>query len=118
MLQEDTQADGRLDGAPLESIQEHRLPSPPQATLKKRAQSYTDFHYAVRAVLGKGQKGIERRKSVSRLGDKKQSSLAEDGIETDLDFADWYNTIEQSLLDSSHDEFTYVLGMRPLASHI
>ena len=116
-MQEDTQADGRPDGAPLESIQEHKLPSPPQATLKKRAQSYTDFHYAVRAVLGKEQKGVERSKSVSRLSDRNQRSLVEDVVETDLDFADWYNTIEQSLLDSSHDEFTYVLGIRPFARH-
>lgn len=29
-------------------------------------------------------------------------------IKDDLEFADWYDSIEDDLLDASHDEYTYV----------
>ena len=64
---------------------------PPKATLLRRAQSYTDFHYAARAVL-KGNKKEKRAKVL-------------DGIKNELDFADWYNSLEDELLEASHDQF-------------
>lgn len=66
---------------------------PPPATVAKRAQSYADFHYAVQAVLGQD----EQPKS------KTESSETE--IVSDLDFADWYNDLENQLLDSSHNNY-------------
>ena len=62
---------------------------PPKATVARRAQSYTDFHYAAKAVL----KGNGKREE-----DK--------GIQNELDFADWYETLENDLLEASHDPYT------------
>jgi len=71
------------------------IKSPPKATLSRRAQSYSDFHYAVRAVLepdgaaqGKGKKETEGVK-----------------VKTDLDFGDWYQGLEEELLEASHSDY-------------
>lgn len=71
---------------------------PPAATLSKRAQSYSDFHYAVRAVLG--QDGATTDDQT-----KTKSENKEPQIKNDLDFADWYNDLEDQLLDSSHKDY-------------
>ena len=74
---------------------------PPEATLTRRSQSYSDFHYAVKAVLGHEEKKPRRRSSQLK---------EETEIRTELDFSDWYHGIEHELLDSSHDEYTSVLS--------
>ena len=92
----------------LGSIEESNISGPPQATLKRRAQSYTDFHHAVRAVLGKDER---TRDSGSRRTCSEDFSAegvkVEAAIRDDLDFADWYHDLEHALLDSSNDEYTY-----------
>ena len=75
---------------------------PPEATLIRRAQSYSDFHDAVKAVLGKDAAGKEKEK------DKGAAKLEDVGIKSELDFADWYHDLEHELLDSSHDDYTLV----------
>ena len=75
---------------------------PPEATLIRRAQSYSDFHDAVKAVLGKDTAGKEKEK------DKGAAKLEDVGIKSELDFADWYHDLEHELLDSSHDDYTLV----------
>jgi len=68
--------------------------------LKRRAQSYTDFHHTVRAILG--QDAISNGKNV------KEAKNEEATLQIDLGSADWYFGSEQELLESSHDEYTYV----------
>ena len=74
-----------------------QLNAPPKATLSRRAQSYSDFHYAITALLG-GETS------------KAQSDLIpiEKDIKSDLDFSDWYDGLEDELLEASHEEYKYV----------
>ena len=83
---------------------------PPNATLARRAQSYSDFHDAVKAVLGPepNQKGSEEgRKSRGKLRRSSHGSkiIEERGITSELEFIEWYDTLENELLDSSHDDY-------------
>jgi len=75
---------------------------PPEATLKRRAQSYSDFHDTVKAVLGKeaALRENDERVHVEKLVAKKEA------LESELDFVDWYHHLEQELLISSHDDYT------------
>ncbi|KAL2052570.1 hypothetical protein ABVK25_007130 [Lepraria finkii] len=98
---EETLADiGNVDGrnAVLGAIEEAN--GPPEATLIRRAQSYSDFHDAVKAFLGKDGAGKEEEK------DKGAAKLEDVGIKSELDFADWFHDLEHELLDSSHDDYT------------
>ena len=72
---------------------------PPKASVARRSQSYSDFHYAVKAVLGQEDKQV--RQGSTQLKD-------ETNIKNELDFADWYHDLEHGLLDASHDEYTLV----------
>ena len=71
----------------------------------RRAQSYSDFHDAVKAVLGKDSASKEKTK------DKDKPKLEDTGIKSELDFADWYYELELDLLNSSHDDYTLVAIM-------
>lgn len=101
-MQEELRADAiHVDGqkAVLDTIQERS--GPPEATLKRRAQSYSDFHDAVKSVLGK-----DRGAKENEEGKVKFHRESEAGIETELDFANWYHGLEHDLLDSSSDDYT------------
>ena len=65
--------------------------------MTRRSQSYSDFHYAAKAVLGKDA-GRPRR----------GSAILENSteIKTELDLVDWFHDIEDDLLDASHNEYT------------
>ena len=71
------------------------LSGPPKATLARRAQSYADFHYAVEAVLGSPAEG------------KQGKSKSEDdkGILNELNFEDWYELVEEGLVEASHEKY-------------
>ena len=75
---------------------------PPEATLIRRAQSYSDFHDAVKAVLGQDASVQGKDKSGGH------ENYEDAAIKSELDFADWYNDVEQDLLDSSHNDYTWV----------
>lgn len=77
-----------------------KINGPPKATLSRRSQSYSDFHDAVRTVLG----GVSGKAS----SDRHQRHANEKEITTELDFLDWYNELEPGLLDASHDEYKLV----------
>lgn len=77
-------------------MQRRTINEPPEATLTRRSQSYSDFHDAARAVLG-------RPDSVTRRGSDVLARSTE--IKNELDFVDWYNDLEHGLLDASHDEY-------------
>ena len=99
VLQEGGQANvGSIDvGKTLveEEVINPLLEGPPKATLSRRAQSYADFHHAVEAVLGPE---VERRKEKANVEDDKR-------ILNDLDFEDWYDEVEDGLLEASHDRY-------------
>ena len=103
LAQEELQANtGRVDehSAVLDTIGECN--EPPEATLIRRAQSYSDFHDAVKAVLGQDASVQEKEKS------RGHEEYEDTVIKTELDFADWYNGLEQGLLDSSHNDYMWV----------
>ena len=80
------------------------MDDPPKATLSRRAQSYSDFHDAVKAVLGQD----VASKGVTRAEPHDEHKIGEKHIISDLEFVEWYNGLEQELLDSSHDDYTSV----------
>ena len=103
LAQEELQANtGRVDehSAVLDTIGECN--GPPEATLIRRAQSYSDFHDAVKAVLGQDASVQEKEKS------RGHEEYEDTVIKSELDFADWYNGLEQGLLDSSHNDYMWV----------
>ena len=65
--------------------------SPPKATIARRAQSYTDFHHAARAWLR----------------NSNDSSKKTPQIKDELQFAEWYESIEEGLLEAGQNEFKY-----------
>ena len=73
------------------------IKGPPKATLNRRAQSYADFHYAVKAVLDPSSSQIEKRRQQTA------------DIKDDLDFNDWYDTLQHDLLEASHCDYKYSL---------
>ena len=93
-MQEDAGANGDLLGgnnAARETVQESI--GALKATVARRAQSYSDFHDAVKAVLG---------------GDAKASKNADKGLEDikdDLEFYDWYDGLESDILEASHNDY-------------
>ena len=74
--------------------------------MKRRAQSYSDFHYAVTAVLGGGAISRTRSIGVGKRTNKADCKPQESEIQNEIDFANWYDQWEDELLDSSHDEYT------------
>ncbi len=75
-----------------------RVTGPPEATLSRRSQSYSDFHDAVQTVLGG---------SVVKAKDPNQQESSKE-IRTELDFLNWYNGLEHGLVDASHEEYMSV----------
>ncbi|KAL8915816.1 MAG: hypothetical protein Q9172_006641 [Xanthocarpia lactea] len=106
---EDAQANERtLDVIGELSTAVQQNAGPPKATLSRRAQSYSDFHYAAKAVLDR---------DVS-LG-KGKGTGSYPGIKDDLEFADWYDDLENDLLDASHEEYTdYLKQLDLYSSHL
>lgn len=72
--------------------------------MARRAQSYSDFHDAVKAVLGQD----VASKGAAKETAKDDAKNEEKEITSELDFADWYNGLEHELLDSGHDDYTSV----------
>ena len=106
-MQEGAQANKSLiDGT--QAIEKGTLDNkgPPTATLSRRAQSYTDFHHAARAVLLSDSQSHEQ----GGHGHDKE-------IKNDLDFSRWYQDVEQSLLEASHDHAQYALCFFLISLH-
>lgn len=103
---QDSQADVERVGAIQESILEVEDPvdpldpahhGPPSATVARRAKSYSDFYDVVRAQL---------KKDKDLKHDKESSPIrSRDVIANDLEFVQWYTSIDDELLEASHDEY-------------
>ncbi|KAL9609044.1 MAG: hypothetical protein Q9167_006165 [Letrouitia subvulpina] len=113
---EEFQADvGQLDGNQRPNAATETSTAPPKATLARRAQSYTDFHHAVRAVLG--QDHNQEVKGKGKLA--KQNELSVVDLKDELDFLDWYGGIETRLLDANYEEYTdYLKQLESSSSHL
>ncbi|KAL8852770.1 MAG: hypothetical protein Q9221_002400 [Calogaya cf. arnoldii] len=90
------------------STRRTRLAAPPKATLSRRAQSYSDFHDAAKAILRRDD-SLEKGKAKDSYQD----------IKDDLEFEDWYHDLENDLLDASHEEYTdYQKQLDLYSSHL
>jgi conserved oligomeric Golgi complex subunit 3 len=99
ILQEDPQA----DNAPVEGIADlledaEQDNGPPQATVARRAKSYSDFYDIVTAHLKK-----EREQERD-----KQKKKPREHIKTELEFAEWYDEVSHELVDASHETYQCV----------
>ncbi|KAL9595670.1 MAG: hypothetical protein Q9219_006303 [cf. Caloplaca sp. 3 TL-2023] len=105
--------DAQANDPPLEPIREATVKrphnaSPPKASLSRRAQSYTDFHHAARSV-------IHRDRSV----EQKPENKIHRSIKHDLDFGDWYDSLEDDLLEASREKYTdYQRELDVYSSHL
>lgn len=102
---QESQADvERVEGI-AETIEEviEKNNGPPQATVARRAKSYSDFYNVVRAHLKK-EKELE----------KKTSHV---NISNELDFAEWYDGINEELLEASHEEYKYAFERAAYGLH-
>lgn len=70
--------------------------------MARRAQSYTDFHHAVTQYARKErkEKRLERKRSIG------QACRHHDTLRSDLDFANWYTSLEDELVEESHHDYT------------
>jgi hypothetical protein len=96
-LRQESQADVERAEAIVETIEEvpGKLNGPPPATVARRAKSYSDFYTVVRAHMKK-ERALEKKKS-------------QENLSTELEFAEWYGSINDELLEASHDEYRQVL---------
>ena len=104
-MQADT---GRVDRLADVSEATQELVGPPEATLTRRAQSYSDFHDAVKAVLSRDVPFKGAAKQTAKDDAKYNENTEEKNISSELDFANWYNGLEHEMLNSSHDDYTSV----------
>ncbi|KAF2738026.1 Sec34-domain-containing protein [Polyplosphaeria fusca] len=91
----------------VETIEEtqERDNAPPQATVARRAKSYSDFYSVVRAHIKK-ERGLERKRS-------------QENISNELEFAEWYSQVNEELLEASHEEYTlYQDRLHQTRSHL
>jgi hypothetical protein len=85
-----------------------RLKGPPEATLARRAKSYSNFYEVAVNYLNEEAKA-EKPKDVLDLFDSKV-----EGIPSRLCFED----LEDDLLDASQEEFQYVLSLHRVACRL
>lgn len=71
---------------------------PPEATIARRAKSYSDFYDAATSYLTKETKGAKSKDNVEALVFK--STPRTRGVR--------FERLEDDLLDASHEEFQYV----------
>ncbi|KAF2018461.1 Sec34-domain-containing protein [Aaosphaeria arxii CBS 175.79] len=103
--------EGKADVERAEGIAEtideglEKVIGPPQATVARRAKSYSDFYNVVRAHLKKEEE-LEKKKNHGALA-------------SELDFAEWYSEIDEELLDVSHDDYKlYAEQLHLTRSHL
>ncbi|RDW67965.1 hypothetical protein BP6252_09361 [Coleophoma cylindrospora] len=70
---------------------------PPEATLARRAKSYSDFYHVARSYIHK--EAVQKKEELRSPLEKAESDAA------NLLFEDRYDEFEDSLLDASHEEY-------------
>lgn len=86
-------------GPILELFEESPAPNgPPEATLARRAKSYSDFYHVARSYIHKEAAHKEELRSPLERAESDAANLL---------FEDRYDALESSLLDASHEEYQY-----------
>lgn len=75
--------------------------SPPDATVSRRAKSYSDFYHVVRSQLAKDSKKLKNEHKDPFCG----IQYLQDELELDIQF----DAYEEDLLDASQEEYMYVM---------
>ncbi|KAJ9647206.1 Golgi transport complex subunit 3 [Coniosporium tulheliwenetii] len=102
---------GRVEEIAAVIEEDERKRSPPEATVARRAKSYSDFYNVVRAHI-KRERKLEREKRRSRENIREL-------VKTELDFRRWYNSVHDELLDASHEEYkSYLEQLQLSQSHL
>jgi hypothetical protein len=98
---QESQADVARAEAVAETLEETpgKLNGPPPATVARRARSYSDFYTVVRAHLKK-EKALEKK--------------SQEHLTNELEFAEWYGSVNEELLEASHEEYRYTSSMVPI----
>jgi hypothetical protein len=113
-VQEATQADdasGQLPSLAEEDVSPLKK-GPPQATPVRRAQSYSRLHAdAEQHVHTTPSAVLPRKNSLSSAHKPK------DLLQTTLDFATWYDALEDDLLDDSHHDYELYYNQLNLSQH-
>lgn len=71
---------------------------PPEATLARRAKSYSDFYHVVRAQITKDAKKAKEERGAEMLAPTMRGGL---------DFEKQFEGLEDDLLEASQEEFQY-----------
>jgi hypothetical protein len=82
-------------------LEEPSKAAPPEATVVRRAKSYTDFYHVVRAQM---------TKELKKQREKERKAIKIPGHhENIVGFEIEYETYEDELLDASQEEFQYAI---------
>lgn len=111
--QEATQADDTSDQLPSlrEEDDNSLINGPPQATLVKRALSYTQLRPAHQLPHATPPSTLPRKNSLS------SAPKPTDILRCNLDFATWYDALEDDLLDASHHDYELYYDQLNLSQH-
>jgi conserved oligomeric Golgi complex subunit 3 len=103
-LQEGFHADIPVVEDIVEDVEEPGLSKgPPDATVARRAKSYSDFYEVVRAHIKK-----ERQQYLDNEKEKKRKTREK--LQDEVDFEQWYSGISQDLLEAGHEEYRLVIS--------
>lgn len=90
---------------------------PPVATVARRAKSFGDFYDAVREFSRVDKKVDNQRYGWSdqdalqeniEIEENRERGMSVKGVGTEIEFYDWYNGVEDSLIEASNEEFVSV----------
>ena len=84
---------------------------PPEATVARRAKSYSDFYEVVRAHIKK-----ERQQYLDNEKEKKRQTREK--LQDEVDFERWYSGISQDLLEAGHEEYRLVTTLEHEAGNV
>jgi hypothetical protein len=113
-VQEATQADDASGQLPAlaEEDDNSLKKGPPQATLVRRANSYTRLHRDAEQDANTTRPSVLSRKNSLSSAHKPKNLL-----QTSLDFATWYDALEDDLLDASHHDYELYYQQLNLSQH-
>ena len=80
---------------------------PPEATVTRRAKSFGDFYDVVRSYMKVEEEREDEVMSLVMDLEKKPKKRKKSSkeIESEIEFYDWYNGLEDKLVQAGNDEF-------------
>ena len=86
----------------------YAIKGPPEATVARRAKSFGDFYDVVRGYLKIEDEGEGEAVSLEQGLDGKPKRMSVEEIGTERELYDWYNGLEDKLVQAGNDEFVLV----------